>query len=204
MSGAQLFYYVMTTEEQQKWSALCGNIREKYASFKLSPMLQEQLEKRLEARGVGSAKGYSEEYGYFHVDDGDRGRYPVIFRTASYEEAEHQMLKELAHDLSYQHVLKEKKQIEREHRGEWRFYTVEDGREAGRILSHTEENTEWKFDAKYDYRKYWFEGALCYLKHTVSQKVFLEEVQRYEELLNHWFEQPFWKFDLGCMEFVTA
>ncbi len=202
MLGPQLFYYVMTAEEQQKWSALCRNIRKKYACFKLSSMLQEQLEKRLEAKGSSSAKGYSEEYGYFHVEEGDRGRYPVIFRTASYEEAEHQMLKELAHDLSYQYALKEKAQIEQKHRGEWRFYTVVDGREAGRILSHTEENSEWKFDAKYDYRKYWFEGALCYLKYTVPQEVFLEEVQRYEELLNHWFEQPFWKFDAECMEFV--
>ena len=203
MLGQQLFYYTMTEAEQHKWLVLCNNIRKKYASLELSPMLQEQLEERLTAKSSGSAKGYAEKYGYFYVEDGDRGRYPVVFQTTSYEEAEHQMLKKLAHDLSYQYILKEKTRIEQEHRSDWRFYIVEDGREANRTLSHTEENATWKFNARYDYRKYWFEKTLFLLRNTVPDEVFQEEMLTYEKLMNHWFEEPFWKFDMEHMEFVT-
>lgn len=147
-------------------------------------------------------KGYVESDGFFYVEEGDRGNCNLIFKTQSREEAEELLMKKLAHDVSYRCVVAEMKQIEQEHRKDWRFYTVVDNVVPGRVFSHEEENVTWKYNTKYDYRKYWFEMALYMLNGNVPERRFQAEVAEYEALINHWFEQPFWKYDTEKMEFI--
>lgn len=205
MTAQELLTVQMFPEEKKKWQELCATIRENFASIELSAMAYEELEKLL-APGTPytNAKGYVESDGFFYVEEGDRGNCTLIFKTKSREEAEELLMKKLAHDVSYRCVVAEMKQIEQEHRKEWRFYTVVDKIEPGRVFSHEEENTTWKYNTKYDYRKYWFELALRILKGNVSECIFQAEVKEYESLMNYWFEQPFWKYDTEKMEFVCV
>lgn len=209
MTTKELLFTQMFPAEEEKWQELCNAIRKIFATLKLPAVAQKEWEEIL-APGTPytGAKGYVEPVGYFYVEAGDRGECTAIFKTKSLEEAKDLLMKKLAHDVSYKCAVAEKKQTELKHRGDWRFYEVEDGRVPGngrvpgRILSHQEENATWKYDAKYDYRKYWFELALYILKGNVSDEMFQAEVQEYERLLNLRFEQPFWRFDAECMEFV--
>jgi len=205
MTAKELLTVQMFPEEKKKWQELCAAIRENFASIELPAMAYEELEKLL-APGTPyiDAKGYVEAEGYFYVTVGDRGHCTLIFKTQSKEEAEDLLMKKLAHDISYRCVVAEMKQIEQEHRKEWRFYTVVDKIESGRVLSHEEENTTWKYNTKYDYRKYWFELVLRILKGNVSECIFQAEVKEYESLMNYWFEQPFWKYDTEKIEFVCV
>lgn len=205
MTKQELLCYQMNPQELEKWRELCKDIRAKFANLKLPAVAYEELEKRLlPGTPYTYAKGYSENDGYFYVEAGDRGNCSLVFKTISREEAENQMFKNLAHDVSYRYMVSNMEKIELKYRGDWRFYNVVDGREPGRILSHDEENETWKYDTKYDYRKYWFEMVLEILKETVPAEVFQDEVQCYEELLNRWFERPFWQFDTEKMEFVCV
>ena len=181
MTTKELLFVQMFPEEEKKWQELCASIREKFAKLKLPAMACEELE-RLLAPGTPYtyAKGYVESEGYFYVEAGDRGNYTLIFKTKSQEEAEELLMKKLAHDVSYRCVVAEKKQIEQEHRA------------------------TWKYNTKYDYRKYWFELALYILKENVSENRFQAEMAEYEALLNHWFEKNFWKYDTEKMEFVCV
>ena len=203
MTKQELLCYRMTLQELEKWQELCISIRAKFAKLNLPALVYEELERRLlPGTPYTYAKGYSENDGYFYVEAGDRGNSSLIFKTTSREEAEHKMIKSLAHAVSYQYNFRNQAQIELEKRGDWRFYNVVDGRKPGRIISHEEENPVWNYDTKYDYRKYWFEMALRILKETVPEKVFQEEAQHYEELLNRRFDIPFWQFDTEQMVFV--
>lgn len=205
MTKQELLFTQMFPDEEKKWRELCDGIRKKFATLKLPAMAYEELDKIL-APGTPytGAKGYVESEGYFYVEAGDRGNCTLIFKTKSPEEAEELLMKKLAHDISYRCVVAEMKQTELEHRNDWRFYTVVDKTVPGRVFSHEEENAAWKYNTKYDYRKYWFELALCILKGNVSENRFQEEVAAYEALMNHWFEVPFWKFDSEKMEFVCV
>lgn len=205
MTKQELLLYRMTPQEIQVWSEFCDAIRVKFALLNLPSLVYEELERQLSpGTPYTYAKGYSGTDGYFHVEAGDRGNCSLIFKTTSREEAENQMLKRLAHDVSYKCIVNDMKRIELENRGDWRFYNVVDGREPGRILSHDEENETWKYDAKYDYRKYWFEMALYILKETASLELFQTERKHYEELLNRRFAEPFWRFDVETLEFVCV
>lgn len=168
MTNQELLLYRMNPQEIEKWQQLCIVIRQKFATLKLPEVAYEELEKRLQpGTPYTYAKGYAEGEGYFHVEAGDRGSCYLVFKTTSREEAEEQIIKSLAHDVSYRYVVKHMEQIELQNRSHWRFYKVVDGREPGRIISHEEENKTWKYDTTYDYRKYWFELALYILKYTV-------------------------------------
>lgn len=203
MTKQELLFYRMMPQEMMKWQEICTAIRTKFARLQLPAAVCEEMEKRLlPGTPYTYAMGYAGSDGYFFVEAGDRGNCSLIFKTTSREEAENQMLKRLAQDVSYKYTVENQKEIEMKNRGDWRFYNVVDGREPGRILSHDEENETWKYDAKYDYRKYWFEMALYILKEIASAELFQTEVQNYENLLNRWFEVPFWRFDEAGMEFV--
>ena len=203
MTNQELLCYQMNPQEIEKWQQLCRVIRQKFATLQLPEVAYEELEKQLQpGTPYTYVKGYTESDGYFHVEAGDRGSSYLIFKTTNRQEAEEQIIKSLAHDVSYRYVVNQMEQIELQNRGHWRFYKVVDGREPDRIISHEEENKTWKYDAKYDYRKYWFELALYILKYTVSQQTLVEEVQRYEDLLNRRLEASPWKYDLEKEEFI--
>lgn len=204
MTAQELLLTRMFPEEKKKWQELCDGIRKKFAMLNLPTMAYTELEKVLTpGTPYTGAKGYVESDGYFYVEEGDRGNCTLIFKTQSQEEAEELLMKKLAHDVSYRCVVAEMKQIEQEKRNDWRFYTVVDKIVPGRVFSHEEENSTWKYDTKYDYRKYWFELALYILYGNVPERRFLEETAEYEALMNHWFEQPFWKYDTEKMEFIS-
>lgn len=204
MTAQELLFTKMFPEEEKKWQELCDAIRGKFASTELPSMAYKEMEKML-APGTPytGAKGYVESDGYFYVEAGDRGNCTLVFITQSKKEAEELLMKKFAHDVSYRCVVTEMKEIEQEHRNEWRFYTVVDKIEQGRVISHEEENADWKYDTKYDYRKYWFELALYILRGNVSECSFLTEVKEYESLMNYRLEQPFWNYDTEKMEFVS-
>ena len=203
MTNQELLITQMFPDEEKKWRKLCDDIRKRFAALKLPAMAYEELDNILvPGTPYTGSKGYVESEGYFYVEAGDRGKCTLIFKTKSQEEAEELLMKKVAHDVSYRCVVAEMKQIEQTYRKDWRFYTVVDKTVPGRVFSHEEENAVWKYNTKYDYRKYWFEMSLYILKGNVPESRFQTEIAEYEALMNHWFEVPFWKYDTEKMEFV--
>lgn len=179
MTAQELLFTQMLQDEKKKWQELCESTRNKFAKLELPAKAYEELERILiPGTPYTGSKGYVESDGYFYVEEGDRGACKLIFKTRSKEEAEDLLMKKLAHDISYRCILEEMKRLEQK----WK--------------------EEWKYNTKFDYRKYWFELALYILKENVSEERFRTEVSEYEALMNYWFESPFWKFDTGKMEFV--
>lgn len=207
MVGYELLRYKMDAEELKVWAIMCLNIKKKFEALELQAIAYETLNKKFfNDEPYSGSRGYSKDRGYYSVSEGDRGSVSVIIIEKAYEVAENQFIKNLADDIGYACILQDKKKIEQEHRHEWHFYRVDDGIVADangrtRMLSHQVENETWKYDAEYDYRKYWFEITLGILKETVSKDFFEEEIVRYEVLLNHRFDKSFWRFDVNSMTF---
>ena len=179
MTAQELLFARMRPEEKQKWQELCAGILNKFEILKLPAMALGEAERILTpGTPYTGSKGYVESEGFFYVEEGDRGKCTLIFKTQSREEAEDLLMKKLAHDVSYRCILAEMKQKEQK----WKV--------------------EWKYNTTYDYRKYWFELALYILKDNVSEKRFCAEISEYEALMNYWFETPFWKYDTEKTEFI--
>ena len=203
MTGQELLTYQMNREEQIMWYRFCVDIKNKLEALKLEPYAYEVLLKKL-TKGTPYTYmgGYSQTDGYYYVVAGDRGACNLLFKTKSYGEVWDKMLKELARDIAYDCIFKDKERLEAENRHLWRYYYVYVGREANRKIYQTKENETWIYDDTYDYRKYWFELAIYILKGTVSEHMLCEEIKRYEKLLNSNYFEPYWSYDVGKTEFV--
>lgn len=109
MTAYELLRYQMNPEEERIWSQFCDAIKQKFKLLNLPQKAYEILDSRLLAKEpFYGSKGYSFEKGYFNISERDRGMYTPVFITRSREEAEIKTLKNLAHDIGYQCVLKEK------------------------------------------------------------------------------------------------
>ncbi len=205
MTGQELLTYKMNKEEQVVWYRFCVDIKKRLEELKLEPyayqVLLDELTKETPYTYMG---GYAEGDGYYYVTAGDRGDWTLVFKAKECKEAWDRMLKYLADRIAYKCVGKRMDDIELEHRHLWRYYKVYVGREANRTIYRDEENETWQYDAKYDYRKYWFEMALYIMKATVSDEMFYEEVERYEKLLNLWHDSPYWVYNVAQKEFVPC
>ena len=202
MTDSELYCYSMDSSELEIWESFCDTVKAKCEAMNLPEIGSEIVNRRLVIREpYHAARGYSKQAGYYEICEGDRGSLTAVIRTHSHEEAVYKMLSELAHDISYQFVFKNKEKIEEANRADWHFYEVKDGIENGRYISHLEENQTWKYDAEYDYRKYWFELAISYLKNVVAVEDLEKEIAKYEEFLNFRFKRRFWVFDMNEMRF---
>lgn len=204
MTGQELLTYQMNKEEQIIWYRFCVDIKNKITALKLEQYAYEILSDKLtKGTPYNYAAGYTQTDGYYYVEAGDRGAWKLIFKTKLYKDAWNQMLKKLAHDISYECVVKNMKSVEQVHRHLWRYYEVYDGRDGNRMIYHDVENLTWEYDAKYDYRKYWFEMALYILRGTVSEDVLQAEIEKYEKLLNCRLSTPYWRYDVEKEKFVA-
>ena len=162
-------------------------------------LLEKYLMPRLPYYG---ARGYSEEDGYYDVQEGDRGELHAAMLTHSLEEAVSEKLIQVAHDISYEYVVRNRKEIDAAQQKEWRYCReygpVKDGRCEVRIIK----NSSWKYDTEYDYRKYWFEMALAFLEKVLDRGQLEAEIQRYEGFMNHHFKEKFWSYDSQRHEFI--
>lgn len=203
MTERELVRYNMTSKEQAVWNSFCRIISDKCSLMDTPPIDWDLLKKYLiPKRPYCGARGYSEEDGYYDIQEGDRGALYVAMRTHSLDEAVFEKLIQVAHDMSYEYVVRNRKEIDAAQQKEWRsckeYESVKDGRCEIRMIK----NSSWRYNTEYDYRKYWFEMALAFLGKVLERKQLEAEIQRYEGFMNHHFQEKFWSYDFQKREFV--
>lgn len=203
MTERELARYNMTSRERDVWDSFCKLISEKCSLMDTPPMDWDLLEKYLMPRlPYYGARGYSEEDGYYDVQEGDRGELHVAMLTQSLDEAILEKLIQVAHDMSYEYVVQHQREIDAVQQERWHSRKEYGPTENGKCEIRIIENSSWEYDAEYDYRKYWFELALAFLGKVLDHGQLEAEIQRYESFMNHHFEEPFWSYDLQKREFV--
>lgn len=133
MTDRELVLYNMTSEERAQWEAFSRIVTDKCSFMDTPPMDWDLLGQYLMAgRFYYGARGYSREDGYYDVQEGDRGKIHVQMRTQSLDEAILEKLIEIAHDMSYGYVVKNRKVIDGAHQKKFHFYLeygpIENGR----------------------------------------------------------------------------
>lgn len=205
MTAEQLRFYSMNQSEQKKWADLVKKIKEDYSSLSKYPKLaiydiRHSLDSFLQERLNGRVMGYAEGDGYFCIAETDRGKVEAVFSGLDLNAARNKLVISLARDIVYGYVAHNRKSIEKENIGKWRYRRVEDGavEENGltRVLSHTKEQAGWEYDAEFDYRIYWFEPLLFMVKRLVVQSEYLSTVAYYEGCMNSGAFDKKWQYDI--------
>lgn len=202
MTEKELVQYNMTPQERAVWDSFCSIISCKCSQMDTPPMDWNLLEQYLMVRQpYYGARGYSGEDGYYDVQEGDRGALHVAMRTDCLDEAVSKKLIQIAHDMSYEYVVRNRKAIDAVHQEQWHFCREYGPVENGRCSIKMIENSSWKYDAEYDYRKYWFELALAFLGKVLDREQLDRQIIDYEGFMNHHFQDKFWCYDLRKREF---
>lgn len=202
MTEKELLHYQMTPSEHTKWENFCRIIYDKCKLMDTPPMDKSLLESELLIKKPYCfARGYSEQDGYYDIQEGDRGELHIVMRTNSLNEAVSQKLSEIADKMSYQYVINDREKIDTVNRAKWHIYEEHGPIENGRVLINRIENHEWEYDAVYDYRKYWFELALSFLAKVFTPERLASEITRYEGLMNYHFQERFWTYDIQKGQF---
>ena len=201
----RLLRHKMNDEELRVWNELADEIMSKFAKRDFVALDKKVIKDKLRTEIPYCAwRGYSAQDGYYEVVDGDRGNYYITMNAATRETAIFEMISDIIHDMSYNYLLTTKKRFEKQDISEWHYYEEYDCIRDGRIIHHTVENAQWKYDATYDYRKRWFELALSMAGELMTEEEFACEIRKYQDSLNRHFERPFWVFDRGAMQFVPV
>ena len=195
---AEMMYrYKMNADENRTWNAFCTEIEENCSKMELPTEFEVDIRNYLLPKAYAYSRGYQFKWGYYEVFVGDRGSLSIVLITNSKEEARWEYLKSIARDIGLSLELRNRKQTERM----WHF-----GIKAyDPVLKKWNENPDgWKYNLRYDGRKYWFEYSICALS-----KVFNTNSSRMDmyitectNLMNRWFYDQHWGFDKLQMEFV--
>lgn len=202
-TAARLYRHIMSPAERKVWLELAEEIRTRLARTNIIDPDAGIIDSKLCEDLYEFRRGYSETDGYYEIFS-ERGSHDIRLNTTSRQEAMNRFLSDLARDITYRYVTLNSEELEREHMGDWRFRKVKEGERDGRIIYRTEENSGWKYDAEYDYRKLWFELTLRMIMQLLPEDKAAELISLYEGLLNFRFDTPFWIYDRSNLEFVPV
>jgi len=134
--------------------------------------------------------------GLTYYSDADPGRCPphIAYQAKDEEDLKHYYFYHVTYSIAGQIELLNREQEEQN----WRYVRV-------KALNNKwmyRENTNYKYNAIYDSRKYWMEYHLNLLKPVINNDKLKTTIKEYESSLNTWYKIPHWKFDEDKFEFI--
>ena len=124
---------------------------------------------------------------------GERGPDDVVFTASDGNELKRWMYSQVCRNIALQTELRHREEEEKL----WRYVRVR--AEEGHWLYR--ENKDYIYNAIHDSRKYWMEYHLSLLKQVIPEEV-NHKIAEYESLLNKWFMEKHWSFDMEQFRFV--
>ncbi len=193
-----LLHHVMNEEEQNIWLKLSGRVLKDCEKMKLLAEDQKTVLEALSIRIPGEyQRGYHHVHGYYELAE-DSGKYYLDLVSSDEEEVRFYFLEKICDRVGFRKEFAKRETF----RKEW-HYT--DSFDPVRGVWLENKGNDWKYDLRYDGRKYWFEETIRLLAVVYP----LEESPRLRNyirtaaaLLNRHFEKPRWGFDIVDMEFV--
>jgi hypothetical protein len=188
----------MNAEENKVWDAFCVEIEKDCAKMQLPAEFEAKIKRHLlPCVPYAYTRGFQFRRGYYDVCEGDRGSLSIILMTTSKEEARWAHLKSIASEIGLALELRNRNQTE----PMWHYgiQTYDP------VLGKWNENPDgWKYDLRYDGRKYWFEYCICALSKVfdVNESPMDTYIRECTDYMNRWFYDQHWGFDKLQMEFV--
>ena len=125
---------------------------------------------------------------------GERGPDYVVFTASDGNELKRWMYSQVCENIALQTELRHREEEEKL----WRYVRVRV--EEGHWLYR--ENKDYIYNAIHDSRKYWMEYYLSLLKKVIPEEEVNHKIAEYESLLNKWFMEKHWSFDIEQFRFV--
>lgn len=178
MNKAQLLsVYKMSGNEKFVWNAFCDKVR---MSVRMpqptDPRYSRILERLLQTQTYCHYVGCSEKYGYFKVDQGDRGELFISIETKSERKALWLFSKNILWNILLEYELRNRSELE----------------------------SQWKYDCSYDFRKCVFEKEIRALSFLGMNDLLDEHIKNRLQKMNIHFNGEPWSFDRAKMEFTYS
>ncbi|SHO48709.1 hypothetical protein [Anaerocolumna xylanovorans] len=176
-SASQLSYYKMTEEEEKVWKELCEKVHLYLAELQIPGEYEAVISERLKTNIYYTKNcGYHKEHGYYYVEFGDRGSLHLLLLSGDINDALWCLLERIIDEISMRESQKNKRINE----------------------------SGWKCNTKFDYRKYWFEYEIKALSKIVDSEFLKDYINNRLHSMNWWFNPLHWGFDCKRMEFVEV
>jgi len=194
----KLYSYDMNSNENEVWIAFCSEVKMNCITMGIGLEFEAIIKNKLLTYMAHSySRGYQFGLGYYEVDAGDRGDLSIALLTDSKEEAMWEFLVSITREVGQYLEISNRKLNE----PMWHYGT----QTYDPVLKNWNENQDgWKYDLRYDGRKYWFEYSIRTLSKVfdINSSKMNIYTKKCTDLMNHWFYDQHWGFDKLLMEFL--
>jgi hypothetical protein len=166
VDAEKLAYYRMNQSELTIWNEFSNEVIENCKHMNIEAEYYHFATDIIETQPYSYTNGYSDFYGYFTVEFGDRGDFSVCILTKDKHQALYEFLKRIVWKISI-------------------YY------ECG---NRTEFEKKWNYSTRYDGRKIHFELAISMLHQIYTYEELRDYIAERTNNMNRWFYDKHWAF----------
>lgn len=172
----ELAYYKMNLVELQIWNGFSDEIVIDCKKMNIAQEHFHYVTDNLESKNYCHTCGYSEKYGYFMVDFGDRGGFTSSILTRSVQQAKLDFLKRILWNISIQYECQNRQVLKQ----------------------------KWNCSTKYDGRKYSFDYTILKLHQIYSYEEIKDYIVERTQYMNRWFYDQHWAYSEEQNQFIEV
>lgn len=187
----------MSKTDDQVWAELIEKVQNGLKKMELPPLkhTSNHVDVGMKYRSSGAYAGYTD------TNFKDRSNeIEIRFQTDSEDEMLFYILNNEASSYGFNYEYENRKKLERE----WRYHFMTDVSDIRTGKATGNCGTGWKYDLRYDGRKYWFELEIQKLNRVYPLERLEELIRNRTKLMNRWFNKPRWRFDKERMVFTEV
>lgn len=170
----ELSCYKMNTGELRVWKDFSDAIMCDCNNMNIAQEYFHYVTDNLESKYYQHSCGFSETYGYFMVDFGDKGELSISILTKNIHHAKLDFLKRILWNVSVQYECKNRQALEE----------------------------EWNFSTGYDGRKNIFEDSILKLHLIYSYEEIRDYIADRTKYMNRWFNDQHWAYSEDQNQFI--
>lgn len=170
----KLAYYKMNKSELTIWNKFSDEIIKDCKKMNIETEFFYYVTDILNSKPYGHTNGYSDLYGYFSLEFGDRGGYTICILTKNIHQALLEFLKKIVWSISIKFECQTRHEFEK----------------------------KWNFSTKYDSRKNHFEYAISRLHQIYTYEELRDYITERTNYMNRWFYDEHWAYSEDQNQFI--
>lgn len=170
----ELVVYKMNKHELKIWNQFCNDVLAEFDKMEIDEEYRHYALEELQSRYYVRSCGYSEAYGYFQVEFGDRGESSLAVLTQDTISAKMAFMRKILWNCSIKWECRHRKELQ----------------------------AVWECETRYDGRRHHFAYVIQHLLKVYTLDAICDLIQYDSDCMNHWFDDQHWVYDVKKQMFV--